>query len=84
MAKHFGYTKEYCSELFNKAVGQHFTTFLNNVRTQKAVELMNDPQNADRKITDIIYECGFKSQVTFYRYYKKYKNKMSDAEKRGQ
>lgn len=84
MAKHFGYTKEYCSELFNKAVGQHFTTFVNNVRTQKAVELMNDPQNADRKITDIVYECGFKSQVTFYRYYKKYKNKMSDAEKRGQ
>lgn len=70
MAKHFGYTKEYCSKLFNKSVGQHFNTFLNSVRVRKAEEMMNSKEGENRKITDIIYECGFTNQVTFYRHYK--------------
>lgn len=70
MAKHFGYTKEYCSKLFNKSVGQHFNTFLNSVRVRKVEEIMSSKEGENRKITDIIYECGFSNQVTFYRHYK--------------
>ena len=75
MAKHFGYTKEYCSKLFNKAVGRHFNSFLNSLRIQKFEELLNSPSAEKRKITELIYECGFDNTVTFYRYYKKHKNK---------
>ena len=70
MAKHFGYTKEYCSKMFNKTVGQHFNIFLNSIRIKKVEEIMNSPDGASRKITDVIYECGFNNPVTFYRHYK--------------
>ncbi len=81
MSAHFGYTKEYCSKLFNKAVGQSFNDFLNSVRVQKVVETMNEKDSEHRKITDVIYECGFNSQVTFYRHYKKYQDKIQASKK---
>lgn len=70
MAKYFGYTKEYCSKMFNKTVGQHFNTFLNTIRIKKVEEIMNSHDGSNRKITDVIYECGFNNPVTFYRHYK--------------
>ncbi len=70
MAQHFGYTKEYCSKIFNKTVGQHFNTFLNSVRIRKAEEIIKSPEGSNRKITDIIYDCGFTSPFTYYRHRK--------------
>lgn len=71
MANYFGYTKEYCSKLFNRVVGQHFKTFLNTVRIHKAEEMLNSKDGENKKINDVLYECGFNNPVTFYRYYKK-------------
>ena len=75
MAKQFGYSKVYVSKLFNKSVGQHFNAFLNAVRIQKAVEMINSKDRGEKTVTSIIYECGFDNPVTFYRNYKKNKNK---------
>lgn len=80
MAKQFGYSKVYVSKLFNKSVGQHFNAFLNAVRIQKAVEMINSKDRGEKTVTSIIYECGFDNPVTFYRNYKKNKNKSLHGE----
>jgi AraC-like DNA-binding protein len=72
MAYHFGYSKEYFSKKFKQSVGKNFLSFLNDVRLQKAVELLNDP---DKKYTfnEICSKCGFNNSATLYRHLKKIK-----------
>ncbi len=72
IAYHFGYSKEYFSKKFKQAVGKNFLSFLNDVRLQKAVELLNDPE---RKYTfnEVCSRCGFNNSATLYRHLKKIK-----------
>lgn len=51
-------------------VGAAFNTFLNSVRIRKAEEIIKSPEGSKKKITDIIYECGFTSPFTYYRHRK--------------
>lgn len=72
MANYFGYSTVYMSKLFNQNVGQKFNVFLNAVRMQKAMELINASDRGNKTVTTILYECGFDNPVTFYRHYKKH------------
>ena len=69
---HFGYSKEYFSKIFKYAVGKNFLSFLNTTRTQKAIEMMNDPENK-QSLHDICAACGFNNTVSLYRNLKKAK-----------
>lgn len=77
MAQYFGYSTVHFSKLFNKTLGQNFLTVLNNYRMQKAIELLNSPNN-DKTIANICYECGFNSTATFYRHYAEYQKRMQN------
>ncbi len=46
-----------------------FRIFVNDIRTQKAVEMLNDPNNNHIPLNDIIGKCGFTNINTFYRSY---------------
>ena len=72
VAYHFGYSKEYFSKKFKKTVGKNFLTFLNDFRLQKALELLNSP---DQKYTfsEVCSKCGFNNSATLYRHLKKIK-----------
>ena len=72
MAYRFGYSKEYFSKKFKQVVGKNFLSFLNDIRLQKAIELLNDPE---RKLTfqEICAKCGFNNSATLYRHLKKIK-----------
>ena len=71
VAKHFGYSKIYFCALFKGLVGSTFLDVLNNIRMEKAVELMHE--NHDKiSIEQVCEECGFTSISTFYRLYRKY------------
>ena len=66
-AAHFAYSKYYFSKLFNQLIHCHFENYINMVRTQNVLNLV---QNKKRSITDAILESGFSSVPTFYRYFK--------------
>ena len=71
VAKHFGYSKIYFCALFKNLVGSSFLEVLNNIRMEKAVEIMRDNPNKFSMET-ICEECGFTIISTFYRLYRKY------------
>lgn len=72
IAYRFGYSKEYFSKKFKQAVGKNFLSFLNDVRLQKAVELLNDPERT-MTFNEVCSTCGFNNPATLYRHLKKIK-----------
>ncbi len=72
MAYRFGYSKEYFSKKFKQAVGKNFLSYLNDVRLQKAVELLKDPERT-LTFNEICAKCGFNNSATLYRHLKKIK-----------
>ena len=69
IAKTLGYTKEYCSQIFNYYMGESFRKYLNRLRIYKFQELYRE-EGSKNSILNIAFECGFDSQSTFYRAYK--------------
>ena len=45
--------------------------FINDVRVQQVVQLMDDPANRGVSISQLATQCGFTSMTTFYRSYKR-------------
>ena len=69
-AKHFGYSKEYFSKKFKQTVDKNFLAFVNSVRIQKAIEMIENPNN---KLTvfEVCLACGFNNTSSLYRHLKK-------------
>ena len=69
-AKHFGYSKEYFSKKFKQTVDINFLTFVNTIRVQKAIEMLENPNN---KMTflEVCLACGFNNTTSLYRHLKK-------------
>jgi len=65
LAKHFGYTKNYFSTLFNQFTGMHFRDYLNRIRLEKIADLIE--KNPSMSITEAALDCGYKSLNTYYR-----------------
>lgn len=76
MAKNFEYSEGRCSFLFNSCVGVSFKTYLNQIRMQKAAEMISEKRYP---LNEIMEKCGYNSPVTFYRQYRKFKDKTSGA-----
>ena len=74
MAKEFGYSEGRCSFLFNSYVGVPFKNYLNDIRMQKAISMI---ETNNYSINEVIEQSGFGSPVTFYRQYAKYKEKLA-------
>ena len=70
IAKTLGYTKEYCSQVFNYYMGESFRSYLNRIRVYKFQELYRENEANASSIIHLAFECGFESQSTFYRAYK--------------
>ena len=68
VAKHFGYTPEYMSEFFKKRGGVGFKEYIDNVRTDKALDLLLE---TDMPITAISQSCGFENIRTFNNVFKR-------------
>jgi ribonucleoside-diphosphate reductase alpha chain len=69
LAKEFGYSKYYFSNLFNSKIKSSLPKFLNSVRINKSLELLRS-----NKITDVAYMVGFNSPQQFYLNFKKVLN----------
>lgn len=69
IALKLGYAKEYCSQIFNKYMGESFRKYLNRKRIEKFQQLFSLKKD-ETTIAEISKECGFDCQATFYRAYR--------------
>ena len=67
LSKEFGYTPNYLSNLFHKAFDKTIKEFIIDVRINESVKML---LSSDSSVTDIAFECGFQSLVTFLRVFK--------------
>ncbi len=58
----------YFCKLFKKATGLNFTAFVSRLRTEKAKNLLLNP---NLRVSEIAYEVGFQSLTHFNRVFKK-------------
>ena len=73
--------EKYIGRLFKRAVGVSFHEYCNQIRLQKAAELLKGTQS---KVLDVALECGFDNVSYFNRLFKKtYGISPSDYRKRG-
>ncbi|WP_165972393.1 helix-turn-helix domain-containing protein [Paenibacillus piri] len=70
LAERFGFSVPYLSELFKKAVGQNFVTFVHDVRIRQACGLLI---STEMSVLDIALESGYGSYNTFARIFRESK-----------
>lgn len=58
------------SKKLGERLGTDFRVFVNDIRVQKAAQILNDPENR-KTINEVAMDCGFCSMSTFYRSYKR-------------
>lgn len=63
-AKELCISKNYLSRIFTRKLHMTFHQYLHFMRVEVALDLL---RNTDRSITDILFECGYKSSRTFNR-----------------
>lgn len=71
LSKQFYLSPTILSKKLRKQICVDFRVFVNDIRIHKAVQMMEAPENRDKKIEDIAFLCGFSSMSTFYRCYKR-------------
>lgn len=64
VAKALGYSESYFSYAINKTSGLGFNSLLAMIRTENAKTLLRE---SNKTILEIIFECGFGSERSFYR-----------------
>lgn len=71
LSDQFNYAPRSLGHLFNKYVRMDIRNFINSVRLEKVLEKKDYPENSNKTILDLAFECGFNSASSFYRAYKK-------------
>lgn len=71
LAKHFGYSQNYLSRLFNSKLGCGINQYINVLRARHAASLIHD---TNYSLTEIAYQSGFGSCRTFTRAFKEFYN----------
>lgn len=69
MADELGFSEAYISRMFHKYIKKSFSSYVNALRIDYINELRS--QGDKRKTIDLIYEAGFQSQQTYYRWVKR-------------
>lgn len=71
IAEHFNYAPSSLSRLFSRCIKIDIRNFINNVRIQNVLALKSLPENKEKSILELAFECGFNSTSSFYRAYNK-------------
>lgn len=71
LARHFGYSENYLSRLFNSKLGCGINQYINTMRARHAASLIHD---TNYSLTEIAYQSGFGSSRTFTRAFKEFYN----------
>lgn len=68
VAEQFKISKKYVSQFLKDQTGKSFSEYVEDLRLSNAVALLHD---SDLSITDIAIACGFTSQNTFYKSFRR-------------
>ncbi len=68
LSRKFGVHKSYISRIFSKKIGVSFTDYVNDLRVDRAKRMLLE---TDILINEIAFECGFETQRSFNRVFKK-------------
>lgn len=68
-ARALGFTEAYISRTFHRYVNKSFSSYVNTLRLDHLNDLR--ARGDTRKTTELLYEAGFQSQQTYYRWAKK-------------
>ena len=71
LAERFHMSSSALSKKLSSRIGMDLRMFVNDIRVQKVVQMLDEPQNEDKTISEIAFLCGFSSMSTFYRCYKR-------------
>lgn len=67
LSEEFGYTRQYCSKVFNDCAGEHLRPYLNRLRIMRMREEMAASSEARHNIIRTAKSHGFASANTYYR-----------------
>jgi len=67
LACRFNMNEDYIGQVFKKTTGMNISGYINKVRIDVAIELLNE---TDTKIIDIAYHIGFENLTHFHRLFK--------------
>lgn len=59
------------SRVINESLQQNFFNFVNSYRIEEVKNMLMDPENSNRTILEIMYDCGFNSKSSFNYMFKK-------------
>lgn len=71
LAESFHLSPTALSKKLSERLGTDLRVFVNDIRVQKAAQMLHDPANLNKTINEIALACGFCSMSTFYRSYKR-------------
>ena len=71
LAEQFHMSTSALSKKLSSRIGMDLRRFVNDIRVQKVVQMLDNPENRGKTINEIAFLCGFSSMSTFYRCYKR-------------
>lgn len=81
LSKVFFISPKALSKKLRKRLNVDLRVFVNDIRVQKAVQMIDDSKNRDKTMNEIASMCGFKNMGTFYRSYERnFKSRKIDKE----
>jgi AraC-like DNA-binding protein len=70
IAEKLGSNKNYISSIINDKLDKNFYQYVNDLRIQEAINIMNDTESQQYTIENISRLAGFKSKSSFNKYFK--------------
>ena len=80
VADHFGISKKYVSQFLKDQTGKSYNEYLEELRLNHAMNLL---RTSDLSITEIAINCGFSTQNTFYKAFRRRFELSPSAVRRG-
>lgn len=71
LANEFHISPTVLSKKLRKRLGVDLRVFVNDLRVQKVVQILNEPDKKNTSVYEVAMSCGFSSMSTFYRCYKR-------------
>ena len=81
VAGEFGYSPTYLSRMFRKYALTNYKTYLDGIRLEHAVELL---ERTDQSIGEIALQCGFPNSKAFSRAFKEKYGMLPSGFRRGE
>ena len=71
LAKRLNTLPNHLSQVINEREGKNFYDYINSLRIEEFMRLVNSPESQKYTLLGIAQECGFNSKSSFNRYFKK-------------